>query len=231
MDQGWGCGTERGLSNVIPQPRKIVEVALDLCLGAAQTGRTHDKAHRLRQLQVRHDLLQPLAVAGRVDLAADPATVAAVRHEYGVAASKAQIGCQGSAFIAALFLYDLNEQYLSALDNVLNLVAAAQGLPPCTHFIHFLGAAFATALATASTAASAASTCVLLRLFIAVVRGIFIRCLGLRLIVSFILRGVVFFVVVIVIISAINLAIFDGVDLILFRRVDLFQTVLSDFFR
>ncbi len=51
-----------------------------------------------------------------------------VGHQHAIAAGKAQIGGQRRALVAALFLDDLDQQHLAALDHVLDLVAAAQGL-------------------------------------------------------------------------------------------------------
>ncbi len=51
-----------------------------------------------------------------------------VGHQHAVAAGEAQIGGERSALVAALFLDDLDQQHLAALDDVLDLVAAAQVL-------------------------------------------------------------------------------------------------------
>ena len=60
----------------------------------------------------------------------------AVRHQNGVTACKAKIGGESCALVAALFLYDLDEQDLAALDDVLDLVAAAQRLALLAHFVN-----------------------------------------------------------------------------------------------
>ena len=49
-----------------------------------------------------------------------------VGHQHAIAAGEAQIGGQRRALVAALFLDDLDQQHLAALDDVLDLVAAAQ---------------------------------------------------------------------------------------------------------
>src|SRR4029450_4010911 len=51
-----------------------------------------------------------------------------IGHQHAVAAGKAQVRRQRCALVAALFLYDLDQQHLAALDDVLNLVAAGQVL-------------------------------------------------------------------------------------------------------
>ncbi len=61
--------------------------------------------------------------------------MAGVGHQHAIAASKAQIGGERGALVAALLLDDLDQQHLAALDDVLNLVAAAQVLALAAKFI------------------------------------------------------------------------------------------------
>ncbi len=124
MDQRRCGALQRGLANVVPQAGEIVEVTLDLGLGALQPGGANDAAHGLGQLKLGNDRLQPLAVSGRADLAANAAAVARIRHEHAVTARQAEVGGEGGALVAALFLDDLDQQHLAALDHVLDLVAA-----------------------------------------------------------------------------------------------------------
>ena len=91
-------------------------------------GGADDQAHGLGQVEVRHDRLQPLAVGAVRNLPADAAAVRRVRHQHAIAAGEAEIGRQRRALVAALFLDDLDEKHLAALDHVLDLVAAAQVL-------------------------------------------------------------------------------------------------------
>ena len=58
-----------------------------------------------------------------------------VRHQDAIAAGETEIGRESRALVAALFLDDLNEQYLAALDNVLDLVAATQVLALLAQFV------------------------------------------------------------------------------------------------
>jgi hypothetical protein len=78
----------------------------------------------LRHFQFLHQVLQPLAVGGRGDLAADPAAAGGVRHQDAIAAGQRQIGGQRRALGAALFLDHLHQHDLPALDDFLDLVAA-----------------------------------------------------------------------------------------------------------
>ena len=62
-----------------------------------------------------------------------------VGHQHAVTARERQIGRQRRALVAALFLDDLDEQHLAALDDVLDLVAAAKRLALLAQFV---GSAF-----------------------------------------------------------------------------------------
>src|SRR3546814_13455282 len=64
-----GGRPERIVADFVPQAGEIVEVALDLGLGALKPGGADDAAHGRRQLQIGHDLLQPLAIGLVGDLA------------------------------------------------------------------------------------------------------------------------------------------------------------------
>ena len=50
-----------------------------------------------------------------------------VGHKHAIAACEREIGGESRTLIAALFLDDLHEQDLTPVDDVLDLVAAAQG--------------------------------------------------------------------------------------------------------
>lgn len=69
-----------------------------------------------------------------------------VRHQHAIATGQRKIGGKGRALVAALFLYDLHQQHLTALDDVLNLVAAAQRHALAAQFVGgFVTTAFAAA--------------------------------------------------------------------------------------
>src|SRR3546814_20368962 len=74
----------------------------------------------------------PLAVGLRLDLAADAAAARRVRHQHAIAAGQRQIGGQRRALVAALFLDDLHQHDLPALDDFLDLVAAEHVGAPTT---------------------------------------------------------------------------------------------------
>ena len=73
--------------------------------------------------------LQALAVVDAGDAARDAAAAVGVRHQHAIAAGQRQIGGEGGALVAALFLGHLHQQDLPALDDFLDLVAAQVALP------------------------------------------------------------------------------------------------------
>jgi hypothetical protein len=48
-----------------------------------------------------------------------------VRHQHAIAAGERQVGGEGRALVAALFLDDLDQHHLAALDDFLDLVDLA----------------------------------------------------------------------------------------------------------
>ncbi len=60
------------------------------------------------------------------DLAGNAAAARGVRHQHGIAAGEREIGRERRAFVAALFLDDLHEQNLAALDDFLDFVLTAR---------------------------------------------------------------------------------------------------------
>ncbi len=127
VDEGRRGRVQRQLAHGLPQAQQIFEVALDLGLGARGAGGAQDDAHALRHFEILGDLLQALAVGGVGDLARDAAAARRVRHQHRIAAGERQIGGERRALVAALFLDDLHQQDLAALDDFLDLVLAAMG--------------------------------------------------------------------------------------------------------
>ena len=126
VDQGRRDRLQRRLADRLPQAHQVFVVALDLELGARGAGRADDQPHALRHVQALGGRLQPLAVGGDRDLAADAAAASGVGHQHAIAAGQRQVGGQGRALVAPLFLDDLHQHDLPALDHFLDLVAAHQ---------------------------------------------------------------------------------------------------------
>ena len=90
---------------------------------ATQTSSAHDHAHIGRHVQAVDGLAQVIALVA-FDAAGNAAGTGVVRHQYQVAASQADKGSQGSAFIAALFLVYLNNDFLAFAQYFLDVDAA-----------------------------------------------------------------------------------------------------------
>src|SRR3954454_1581327 len=86
VDQGRSAAPQSPFADLVPQAGEIVEVALDLDLGARQSRGAHDQAHGRWQLQVRHDRLEALAVRSVGYLAGNAAAMTGVGHQHAIAA-------------------------------------------------------------------------------------------------------------------------------------------------
>ena len=141
VDEGRGLRLQRHVADGFPHPDQIFEVALDFRLGARGARGAQDDAHALGHVEILHHVLEPRTVLRRGDLAADAAAARGVRHQYGVAAGQREIGGQRRALVAALFLDDLHQHHLAALDDFLDLVLAARTEGALRHFFHDVVAA------------------------------------------------------------------------------------------
>src|SRR5690606_7748654 len=86
VDPHWRPRFQRQVPDTLPGFRQELVVALDLCLGAANTGGTHDDCHTVRDVERTDNILQPLTVFAVSDLAADATAAGSVWHQYTVAA-------------------------------------------------------------------------------------------------------------------------------------------------
>ena len=135
VDQRRRGGFQRHFADLVPQPQQIFEVAPDLRLGALHAGGAHDHRHAVRRVEIVDDRLQALAVVDAGDAARDAAAAIGVRHQHAIAAGQRQIGGEGGALVAALFLGHLHQQDLPALDDFLDLVAAQVALPAAARLL------------------------------------------------------------------------------------------------
>ncbi len=109
IDEGRGRRPQRVLADLVPQAQQIFEVALDLAALAFHAGGADDDRHAFRRIQFVDDRLQALAVGNRGDAARDAAATIGVGHQHAIAAGQRQIGGEGSALVAALFLGHLDQ--------------------------------------------------------------------------------------------------------------------------
>ena len=157
MDQHWCGSAQRPLPDLVPQTGKIIEIAFDFRLGAGKPGGADDAPHGCRQAEIGNDRLETLAIRCARNLAADAAAMRRVGHQYAVTACKAEIARQRRTLVAAFFLDDLDQQYLAAMDDVLDFVTAAQVHAAGACLFAGLGRIAAAALSTPATIATAPS--------------------------------------------------------------------------
>ncbi len=119
VDQERAAGRLRCAVDRAPQLQQVVQVPLQFFGIAADAGGARDHAHPGRDLELVHRLAQFLPVLA-LDAARDAAAARVVRHQHQVAAGKRDEGRQRCALVAALFLVDLDDDFLAFLERVLD---------------------------------------------------------------------------------------------------------------
>ncbi len=102
-----------------PQLQQVVQVPLQFFQRAADAGGAGDQAGAAGDFQLIHDFAQFLAVFA-FDAARDAAATRIVGHQHQVAAGQRDVGGQCRALVAALVLFDLNDQFLAIAEDVLD---------------------------------------------------------------------------------------------------------------
>ncbi len=105
--------------NGVPELEQVVQVPLQLGRAAADAGGTRDDGHALGILELVHRLLQLGAVLA-LDAARHAAAARVVGHQHHVAAGQADEGGQRRALVAALFLLDLDDEFLALADHLVD---------------------------------------------------------------------------------------------------------------
>ena len=119
IDQEGARGRSRRRLDGAPQLHHVAEVPLELFLGATQPGRTRNQAHAGRQFEPVHDLAQFLALL-TFNTTRHTAAARVIGHQNKIAPGQRNIGCECRTLVAALFLFDLNEQLLAFGDRILD---------------------------------------------------------------------------------------------------------------
>ena len=102
-----------------PQLHEVTHVPVELFDRAADAGRTCTDAHALGYDQLVDEGAQFVAILA-LDAAGNTAAAGVVRHQDKVASGEADEGGQGRAFVAALVLLDLDDDFLAFLQGVLD---------------------------------------------------------------------------------------------------------------
>src|SRR5471032_425953 len=112
VDQEGARGRFAGAFDGAPQLHQVIQVPLQLVDVAADAGGAGDHRHAWRQVQLVHGFAQFLALF-TFDAAGHPTTARVVRHQDQIAAGQRNEGGQGGALVAALFLFDLDHDFLA----------------------------------------------------------------------------------------------------------------------
>ena len=92
--------------------------------GAAEPCGAHDRAHALRDDERIHDALHLVALFA-LDATADATRARIVGHQYEEATGERDVRGERSAFVTALFLFDLHDDVLAFLQDLAHVDAPA----------------------------------------------------------------------------------------------------------
>ena len=120
IDQKRRAALLGGLFNGGPDLAEIIGIPLQFLGRAADAVRTHDHAHRRRDLQLFQRGLGLLALLA-FGATRDAAGLGVVRHQHQIAAGERDERGQGRALAAALLLFDLDDQFLAFAEEFLDL--------------------------------------------------------------------------------------------------------------
>ena len=112
-----------------PDAQQVAQIPLDFLVGPADAGGAPDHAHALRNGQSVDDFLQFIAVL-TLGPARHTAATSIVGHEHQVPASQADDRGEGSTLVAALILLDLDNEFLTFADSILD--PCCRGVDPFT---------------------------------------------------------------------------------------------------
>ena len=128
VDQkGAFLGRRRFLDRV-PQLQQVFQIPVEFIERAADAGGARDHAHPRRNRELIHGVAQLFALF-TFDPARHAAAARVVGHEYQVAPGQADESGKRGAFVAALVLLHLDDQFLAFLERVLDTGAA--DVDPC----------------------------------------------------------------------------------------------------
>src|SRR5690606_16294369 len=120
VDQEGAAALGGGGLDGFPQLQQIIQVPLQLFGAAAEAGGAHDHAHVGRNVQAVQCFTQFVALFA-LDATGDTTGAGVVRHQHQIAAGQADEGGEGSALVAALFLVDLDDDFLAFLEYILDV--------------------------------------------------------------------------------------------------------------
>ncbi len=119
VDQEGALAALGGAVDGAPQLEEVVQVPLEFGCAAADARGARDDGHAVGIFQLVHVLLE-LGPVFALDASRDAAAARVVGHEDDVAARERHERREGRALVAALFLLDLDQQFLAFPDHVVD---------------------------------------------------------------------------------------------------------------
>ena len=119
IDEFWSAFLLVGLLDCLPELQQVVEVPLHLLGASTYPDGAHDDAHALGDVELTERISELISVVA-FDAAGDAARPGVVGHQDEIPAGEADEGRQGSAFGAAFFLVDLDQDFLFFAHQILD---------------------------------------------------------------------------------------------------------------
>ena len=114
------------LADGIPGGLEIIEIPLQFFRRAPDARGAHDRAHAVGDHQIVHGFAHLIAIFA-LDAAGNAARAGIVRHEHQEAPRQADEGGESGAFVAALLLLHLHDEFLALLQEILDVEPSARG--------------------------------------------------------------------------------------------------------
>lgn len=127
MDQERSRAALSGFLNRFPVLQAETQIPLQRFSGFANARGTYDKTHAVRQLKTRQRFFQ-LGTIVTFDTARNTAGAGVIRHQYQITTRQTDKGGQRGAFITPFFFINLNNDFLTLAQNVLNVRAAMRAV-------------------------------------------------------------------------------------------------------
>ena len=103
----------------IPELQQVIQVPLQFLFIFPNAGSAHDHSHSIRYHQVAHGFTK-FSPLFSFDASRYPTCTGIVRHKYQVSACKRDEGGECGAFVATLFLFHLDDDFLTFFQGLLD---------------------------------------------------------------------------------------------------------------
>ena len=126
IDQEGRLAFAGGLFDSTPDLAQIIQIPLQFLGTLAHTGGAHDHTHVVGDLELAHGIAGFAAIFA-LDTARNATGTGVVRHQHQITAGQTDEGGQRRTLVAALFLVDLDDQFLTFTQYLLD-IDATRGL-------------------------------------------------------------------------------------------------------